>query len=316
MKDFEPMQSDRHFVRKYITLIVLITLIIIAASVGLYIWLEHHLSFLVLIFLFNTFVILKFAKVGISMLLFPYGSAFVKFQHHQTMNLKMSKEMIKVIDLVKAHINELKLEDHKIVVQQFPILDKKPHPIKKLIDYMTLFSEVNAILIENDKNKVSRGKKKTNRYPISDVFVEATEKMVKILDLFKELKIISLTELKRARTASEVVASTKIGYDMEKHQPDAADTTSIELRSIWDHYYDLDKIEAETFDSLHEMRQIKDVVKNVSILKPFKLVAAPIFFMSDKHHKHTKNAEKQTKEILTAKIQELENNLDRLVELS
>ena len=190
--------------KKYVTMIVMVSLVIIAGSIGLYIWLEHHLSFLVLIFLFNTFVILKFAKSGISMLLFPYGSAYVKFQHHQTMNLKMSKEMIKTIDLVKAHINELKLEDHKIVVQQFPILDKKPHPIKKLIDYMTLFSEVNAILIENDKDKISRGKKKTHRYPVSGIFVEATEKMVEVLELLKELKIISLLYLSLKKQINEL----------------------------------------------------------------------------------------------------------------
>lgn len=176
MNDFEPIQSDSNFTCKYIALIVFTCALIIAASIGLYFWLEHHLSFLTLIFLVNTVLLLKLAKPGISMLLFPYGSSMIKHQYHQTMNFKMSREMIKVIDLVRNHISqELTLEDHNPVVQVFAIFDKKPHPIKKMIDYLTLFSEVNNILIENDKDKVARGKIKTNRYPMSPVFVQATQ---------------------------------------------------------------------------------------------------------------------------------------------
>jgi hypothetical protein len=54
-----------------------------------------------------------------------------------------------------------------------------------------LFSEVNTELI----NKESLKKRKTNRYPISPLFKEATDCMKEMLDLFKEIKIISLAEV-------------------------------------------------------------------------------------------------------------------------
>lgn len=69
---------------------------------------------------------------------------------------------------------------------------------------MTLFSEVNVELINNDKSKKSRGKHITNRYPVSPIFTEATEQMQIILRIMKSLKVISLSELKRSRTATEV----------------------------------------------------------------------------------------------------------------
>jgi hypothetical protein len=64
--DFNPLQHDRMFRCKYITMIIVITIVVAAASIGLYVWLEHHLSFLLLILLFNTFLILTLAKTGIS----------------------------------------------------------------------------------------------------------------------------------------------------------------------------------------------------------------------------------------------------------
>jgi hypothetical protein len=65
-EDFEPLQHDRMFRCKYITMIVVMSIVIIGTSVGFYLWLEHHLTFLILILLFNTFLILTWAKTGIS----------------------------------------------------------------------------------------------------------------------------------------------------------------------------------------------------------------------------------------------------------
>lgn len=55
-------------------------------------------------------------------------------------------------------------------------------------------------MIDGDIDKKKRGKFKTNRYPITPLFVEATQEMNNILDLMKQIKIISISELKRART--------------------------------------------------------------------------------------------------------------------
>ena len=49
--------------------------------------------------------------------------------------------------------------------------------MKKIIDYLKLFSEVNSELIIKEKSKT----RKTNRYPISTTFIEATECMNEIL---------------------------------------------------------------------------------------------------------------------------------------
>ena len=49
-----------------------------------------------------------------------------------------------------------------------------PHPFKKMIDYITLFTDVNKKLIDSDIDQNKRGKIKTNRYPITPLFVEAT----------------------------------------------------------------------------------------------------------------------------------------------
>ena len=60
---------------------------------------------------------------------------------------------------------------------------------------MNLFSEVNRELVDSDQFKKRRGKK-TARYPISPEFVEATECMERVIQFFKEIKIISLSEVK------------------------------------------------------------------------------------------------------------------------
>jgi hypothetical protein len=89
------------------------------------------------------------------------------------------------------------------------LLKTRSHQIKKIIDYLQLFSEVNTELI----NKESFKTKKTNRYPISKTFVEATECMKEILQIFKEIKIISLSEVVHDRL--------------------------IELRTMYDHFYEI-----------------------------------------------------------------------------
>ena len=60
---------------------------------------------------------------------------------------------------------------------------------------MKLFAEVNRELIEDDAYKKRRGKK-TSRYPITKFFIEATECMEHVIKFTKEIKIISLSELK------------------------------------------------------------------------------------------------------------------------
>ena len=69
------------------------------------------------------------------------------------------------------------------------------HSIKKLIDYLRLFAEVNRELIQDDEEKKWKGKK-TRRYKISRQFIEVTESVEKILQLMQKLKVVSLSELR------------------------------------------------------------------------------------------------------------------------
>ena len=49
----------------------------------------------------------------------------------------------------------------------------KPRSLKKVIDYLSLFLEVNLEIIDNNEMKV-KNNKKTNRYPMTPLFLEAT----------------------------------------------------------------------------------------------------------------------------------------------
>ena len=75
------------------------------------------------------------------------------------------------------------------------VFKEKPYQLRKSIDYLNLFSEVNNELIQSDAFKKRRGKK-TTRFPISAEFIEATECMEKVIQFFKDVKIISLSEVK------------------------------------------------------------------------------------------------------------------------
>ena len=95
----------------------------------------------------------------------------------------------------------------------------RAHQIKKIIDYLQLFSEVNGELISKERTKT----RKTNRYPISNTFIEATECMKEILQIFKEIKVISLSEIVTDRI--------------------------IELRTIYDHFYEVPSEVQKILDS-------------------------------------------------------------------
>lgn len=56
----------------------------------------------------------------------------------------------------------------------------KYYPIKKLVDWLSLFIEVNTELIEDDLDKKKRNKK-TRRHKISKEFKRATELMQNVL---------------------------------------------------------------------------------------------------------------------------------------
>ena len=76
--------------------------------------------------LINSWILYKTVKGVIGWILFPYAQPWVKFSYHQAMNEKMCNEM--------KPISEIR---------------DKMHQIKKVIDYLKLFRQVNNELIEN-----------------------------------------------------------------------------------------------------------------------------------------------------------------------
>ena len=129
----------------------------------------------------------------------------------------MCHEMKNVISKVLDVFEEMDVPEHS----EKPVAttdNKNPTTqIKKLVDYLELFANVNEELIEGDTDKKKR-KKRTKRYPISDTFLEVTKIMRSLLTTFKQLKIVSITETQ------------------ELDKP-------LKLRSVYEHFYDLDRHE-------------------------------------------------------------------------
>ena len=81
--------------------------VIITACVLLFMWLENTLTFLLLLLIFNALMLLWLGKVAIKHLLFPFGQSLVKFNYHQQMNEKMTKELKGTLIKVRAVVEQI-----------------------------------------------------------------------------------------------------------------------------------------------------------------------------------------------------------------
>lgn len=68
---------------------------------------EHSLGFLLMLLSFNMFCILYFGRVVITHLIFPFGQRLIKFNFHQQMNLKMTREMQSTLERVEQALVEM-----------------------------------------------------------------------------------------------------------------------------------------------------------------------------------------------------------------
>lgn len=84
-------------------------LVLLAAGLSLVVfWLaEHSLSFLLMLVVVNMLFILYFGNVMITHLIFPFGQKLVKFNFHQQMNLKMTKEVQVTLERVEQALVEM-----------------------------------------------------------------------------------------------------------------------------------------------------------------------------------------------------------------
>ena len=81
----------------------------------------------------------------------------------------MSGDIKKTVLKVSETIKTIFAQD-KHISNGVYVFKEQGHQIKKIIDYLQLFSEVNQELIDKEALKT----RKTRRYPISKLFIEAT----------------------------------------------------------------------------------------------------------------------------------------------
>jgi hypothetical protein len=70
-----------------------------------------NLGLLFLILAFNVVCLMWLGKTAIKHLLFPYGQGLIKFNYHQKMNLKMTKEIQTTIQKTLATLEHMSQND-------------------------------------------------------------------------------------------------------------------------------------------------------------------------------------------------------------
>ena len=81
--------------------------------------------------------------------------------------------MEKVNDIVCKTLSQ---RDHMQKDNSMNAFGDKPRSLKKVIDYLSLFLEVNQEIIASNSEKIKK-RKVTNRYPMTPLFLQATECM-------------------------------------------------------------------------------------------------------------------------------------------
>ena len=173
---------------------------------------------------------MKLVKAGMGEILFPYASSHVKQSYHQTMNAKMCNEVRDVLTKVRFTFNHHIAESKHTLHLTFGELSPLNYQVRKAIDYLKLFDEVNNELIEDDRVKKEKGKK-TNRFEITPIFVEATELIGNILRHMREFKIKSISQ----------------------EQP----------YSFYDYFYEMDKDEQQKLDSVKKEDMTEEQLEQI-----------------------------------------------------
>jgi hypothetical protein len=183
-------------------------------------------------------LLIYMSKTAISYILFPFAFPLMKGYYHMSYNERMIQDVsanFKVAsDLIQTRMGKTN------VCETLREYSQAAKQLSKMCDYAELFGKVNRELIEGDKNKTRRGKK-TSRYKITPEFVRATEALERIVQLLKDIKVVSLSEVAHER-----------GKDLEREsQPYFADQGR--LLSLFQHFNDLETVERNHKD----MREYK-----------------------------------------------------------
>ena len=90
------------------------------------------------------------------------------------MNAKMCKEITDVMTRVQETMNSHMGQREFSFAMSSSDVKMMSHQIRKAIDYLKLFDEVNRELIEDDRKKSAIGKN-TRRYPMTPLFLEGSQ---------------------------------------------------------------------------------------------------------------------------------------------
>lgn len=175
--------------------------------------------------------------------------------------------------------------------------------VKRLIEYLKLFISVNDELIADDIHKKNRGKS-THRHPITPEFVEATTCMKTILELFKKIRVVSVTQIKGVKPFSFDESWQEIGDDDPQFQ-------NAKLKTLYHHFVELSHEQQRKCDTVVERNSHGDQI--------FKRAMPLIYIhdlMKDKMVDEVEDeAGNLSMESVRADLRQLMGAIDRLVEL-
>lgn len=112
----------------------------------------------------------------------------MNYFQHQQMNACMCEEISDNFNYVKTVTLEYMSCKEHYLLSSFSEYSIYSQNIKKMCDYVHIFHMVNSELINGDLDK-KRRKKKTRRYKIKPLFLEATDCLTLIYKLLKEIKV-------------------------------------------------------------------------------------------------------------------------------
>lgn len=159
---------------KLFAIVLLSSLLILGVNTFLYLNVDHEsLQFVKILPLFlicNGLFLVWLTKHALSYILFPFASSLLKNNYHSQMNHRMVTEVSSTLlaanEIIQDRMNKTTYSKY----ETFREYRMHSTTIKKMCDYVSLFSEVNRELIEGDKRKKARNKN-TSRYKITQHFV-------------------------------------------------------------------------------------------------------------------------------------------------
>lgn len=208
----------------------------------------YFVAYLLLLMILNVTLISHFSKQAVSYILFPFANSLMIFQYHISYNERMILDVQKnykvANDLIQQTMNKPKFT----MLETMKDYSSKVKQLSKMCDYINLFSKVNRELIQDDLNKKAK-RKRTRRYPISDLFVRFTKAMERVNAVIKEIKVVSISEIAHDE-----------GCDLPwNEQPIHADEGR--LLSVFQHFNDLEAIERNHKDVREYLTKIENKEK-------------------------------------------------------